>query len=88
MQIASNINQVDLNRITKREQEVLHLIAHEKTSKEIASKLHISTETVNTHRQNIMLKFQVRNAAGMVRVGMERGLVGNRIIQKLLNPYN
>jgi len=64
------------NSITKREREVLHLIAHEHTSKEIASELYISTETVLSHRRNIMHKMNVRNVAGMVRVGMERGLVG------------
>ena len=52
------------------------MIAHEHTSKEIASELYISTETVLSHRRNIMHKMNVRNVAGMVRVGMERGLVG------------
>ena len=64
------------NPISPREQEILHLIAHEKTSKEIASELYISTETVLSHRRNIMHKMNVRNVAGMVRVGMEKGLVG------------
>ena len=62
--------------ISPREQEILHLVAHERTSKEIASELYISTETVLSHRRNIMNKMNVRNVAGMVRVGMERGLVG------------
>ena len=66
---------VSLNPISSREKEIITLIAHEKTSKEIAEELYITTETVNTHRQNIMRKLDVRNVAGLVRVGMERGWV-------------
>lgn len=62
-------------RITPREQEVLHLIAHEHSSKEIAQMLYVSYETVHSHRKNIMSKIGVRNAAGMVRVAFEQGLI-------------
>ena len=61
-----------MNCISKREKEVLYLIAHEYTAKEIASELYISFHTVNDHRKNIMEKLNVRNAAGMVRVAYER----------------
>jgi len=62
-------------QISTREQEVLHLIAYEHTAKEIASKLFISYETVNTHRKNIMSKLGVKNTAGMVRVAYERSIL-------------
>jgi len=62
-------------RISNREQEVLHLIAYEHTAKEIASKLFISYETVNSHRKNIMTKLGAKNTAGMVRVAYERRLL-------------
>lgn len=71
--------------ITTREREVLHLIAHEKTSKEIANQLFICPETVNSHRRNIMSKLKVKNTAGMVRVGMEKGLVGSEFRPYLYN---
>jgi len=61
--------------ITPRERQVLHLIAHEQTSKEIATQLYISTETVNTHRVNLKDKLSVRNTAGMIRRGFELGLL-------------
>ena len=64
-----------ITSITPRERQVLHLIAHEQTSKEIASQLYISTETVNTHRGNLKEKLSVRNTAGMVRRGFELGLL-------------
>ena len=61
--------------ISPREQEILHLIAYEHSSKEIAEKLFVSHETVNSHRKNMMDKLGVRNAAGLVRVAFERGLM-------------
>ena len=61
--------------ISPREQEILHLIAYEHSTKEIAAKLFISFETVNTHRKNIMVKLDVKNTAGMVRVAFQRNLL-------------
>lgn len=61
--------------ISNREKEILFLIAHELTAKEIASLLFISTHTVDTHRKNLMEKLKVRNSAGMVRRGFESGLL-------------
>ena len=62
-------------QLTHREHEVLHLIAYEYSSKEIARKLYISFETVNSHRKNILEKLDVTNTAGMVRVAFERQLL-------------
>ena len=63
------------SQISRREQEVLHLIAHEKTSKEIAADLYISSHTAISHRKNLMEKLDVKNAAGLVRRGFELGLL-------------
>ena len=62
-------------KISKREAEVLRLIAHEYTAKEIANKLYISTYTVDTHRKNIMEKMDARNTAGIVRRAFESGIL-------------
>lgn len=62
-------------RLTKRELEVLQLVSQELTTQEIADKLFVSQSTVITHRKNIMFKLDVRNAAGMVRLATELGLV-------------
>jgi len=64
-----------LNTISRREAEVLKLIAYELTSKEIAQELFISTNTVNTHKRNLRDKLDVRNLAGMVRRGFELGIL-------------
>jgi len=63
--------------ISSRERQVLHLIAYEHTAKEIADKLFVSYETVNSHRKNIMQKLGVKNTAGMVRVAVQQHLINS-----------
>lgn len=61
--------------ISRREREVLGLIADELTTKEIASQLFISYETANTHRKNLLEKMNVRNTAGLIRRAFEIGIM-------------
>ena len=53
--------------LTSREKEVLGLIAEGLTNNEIAQKLYISITTVDTHRKNLLSKFDCRNVASLVR---------------------
>ena len=53
--------------ITKREQEILNLVARGRTSAEISDELFISVRTVESHRYNLMQKLGIKNAAGLVR---------------------
>lgn len=62
-----------VNQLTSREQEVIALVAKEFSTKQIATELFISRETVSTHRKNIMRKLNVKNSAGMVRRSFECG---------------
>jgi DNA-binding NarL/FixJ family response regulator len=61
--------------LSPREREVLGLIAEGRTSKEIASQLYISAQTVETHRANLMSKLGVHNVAGLVMSAVRTGLV-------------
>lgn len=61
--------------LTKREVEVLGLIARELSNQEIADRLFISVRTVETHRINLTQKLGVRNTAGLVKEAFRRGLV-------------
>lgn len=63
-----------LTQLTSREREILQLIAEAKTSKEIASMLHISIKTVYTHRRNIMEKTRARNLAELTRMAIRHGI--------------
>ncbi len=58
-------------RISNREREVLKLISNQFTNEEIARELFISKRTVDTHRQNLKNKLNVKNTAGLVRLAME-----------------
>jgi len=61
--------------ISKRETEVLKLIADEYTTKEIASELYISFQTVMSHRKNLLEKMKVKNTAGLIRKAFECGIM-------------
>ena len=61
-------------QLTRREKEVLKLIVQELTASEIADKLFISQNTVDTHRKNLLSKLDVRNTAGLVKYALQNGL--------------
>ncbi len=61
--------------LSPREKEILKLIAHGYTGREIAAILNISVRTANTHRANIMRKLALKNTASMVRYAILSGLV-------------
>ncbi len=60
--------------LTKREREILQLIAEGKSTKEIASLLFISIKTIETHRQNIMEKLDLRSVAELTKYAIREGL--------------
>jgi len=62
-------------QLTRREKQVLSLIAAELTTKEIARELHLSEHTVESHRRNLLTKLNVRNVVGLIRKAMQRGLL-------------
>src|SRR5688572_25675453 len=61
--------------LTRREQEVLKLIADGMTNSEIAQKLFISTTTVDTHRKNLLDKFDAKNTAILIRLAIQLQLI-------------
>ena len=61
--------------LTKREMEILKMIALEMTNDEIAKSLFISKRTVDTHRQNLLNKLHVKNTAGLIKAAYEFNLL-------------
>ncbi len=61
--------------ITRREKEVLQLIAGGLTNAEIAEKLFVSISTVNTHRKSLLEKFGVNNTAMLIGKAIKSGIV-------------
>lgn len=63
-----------LAALSKREQEILQHIAAGQSSVDIASRLHLSSHTVDTHRRNIMEKLGIHNLAGLIKFAIRHGL--------------
>lgn len=63
--------------LTRRERQVLQLIAHGLTTKEIAAQLSISIPTVESHRAHLLTKTGVRNMAALVRAAIDAGMAGD-----------
>ncbi len=74
--LRSERNEDDImDRLTRREREVLLLVAQGDTNNEIARKLGISVRTVERHRLNMMRKTEFRNEADVVQFAMRKGLI-------------
>jgi DNA-binding NarL/FixJ family response regulator len=65
-----------LGQLSGRERQVLIGVAQGYTNREIALQLGISHRTVETHRESLMRKLNVRTVAGLTRLALEAGLVG------------
>ncbi len=64
-----------LARLTPREREVLGGIAAGETSRAIAARLGLSPRTVETYRENLARKLDIKTVAGLTRFAVEAGLV-------------
>jgi DNA-binding NarL/FixJ family response regulator len=61
--------------LTRREKEVLELIADGLTTQEIADKLFVSPATVETHRKNLLSKLEAKNVASMIKLAAKLKLI-------------
>jgi len=74
-QTSRKISNLPLEPLTKREIEVLRLIAEGKSSKEIANLLFISVRTAQNHRFNIMNKLCIKKIADLIRYAIHQGYI-------------
>jgi DNA-binding NarL/FixJ family response regulator len=63
------------NALTNRETEVLQLICEQKTTAEIAEKLFLSPRTVDGHRNNLLIKTNAKNSAGLVFYAIQNKII-------------
>jgi DNA-binding NarL/FixJ family response regulator len=63
------------SRTTRREVEIIRLLAEGKANKEIAAALGIAVRTVETHRSKIMLKLGIHSVAELVRYALREGVI-------------
>ena len=62
--------------LSKREQEVLNLLARELSNEEIAERLFISERTVESHRRNIFIKTKTKSVIGLIKYAIKNELIG------------
>lgn len=74
MQLNKNLT-LEYPLLTKREKEILQFIAEGFTNIQIAGKLFISIDTVDTHRKNLHNKLNVKNTATLIRVAIENNFL-------------
>jgi DNA-binding NarL/FixJ family response regulator len=65
-----------LEALTRREREILRLIAEGRRNREIAGMLYVSVKTVEKHRSNLMNKLDLHNTAALTSFAVESGLAG------------
>ncbi len=68
-------SKLPFKEFTKKEKEVLKLIAEGEKTKVIAEKMFISVKTVETHRRHIMKKLNIFSVAGLTRYAIQEGLI-------------
>lgn len=73
--VRESIHEHNQPLLTRREIEVLKLIAEGLTNQEIADKLFVSASTVDSHRKNLISKLQVKNTAALVRTALENKII-------------
>ena len=64
-----------MDELSSREIDVLKLLVHGHSNKEVGAQLNISVRTVETHRQNIKTKLGIQRIAGLTRYAMDQGLI-------------
>ena len=71
----ATVDDSQLSTLTSREREVLQLVAEGKSTKQIASELHVSTKTVEAHRQKIKGKLNAHTIADLVKIAINENLI-------------
>jgi DNA-binding NarL/FixJ family response regulator len=61
--------------LSRREKEVLHYIASNLTSQQIADKLFVSKRTIDNHRLSLLMKLDAKNVAALVKKAIQMGLI-------------
>lgn len=74
-QVKQHLGSNDLSKLTKRELEILSLIAAGKSTKQVADELFISTKTVDTHKTHILDKLGLSNTAELVKYAIKNELI-------------
>lgn len=73
--LMENLNSSSVEILTRREKQILCMIARGMTNRTISIELQISIHTVENHRANLSEKLQAKNVASLVQFAIEKGLI-------------
>ncbi|MCU0516261.1 MAG: response regulator transcription factor [Oscillatoria sp. Prado101] len=79
-QAVSKPAQTPENQLTKREQEILALVAQGKSNQEIAQQLYIAPGTVRVHVHAILQKLEVRDRTQAAVLALQKGIINSEIL--------
>jgi DNA-binding CsgD family transcriptional regulator len=71
------------DKLSRREREILALLALGHTNREIAERVHLSVRTVEWHRARIQTKLHVTGRAALAQIAREHGLVGGTAVDRV-----
>lgn len=75
LELSSSVDDVKVNQLSPREQEVLSFLAKGYTNKEIAEMLHVSIKTIESHRAKVMEKLNLRTRSELVKYAFKQGFI-------------
>ena len=87
-EMMKTIETEDIPILTRRETEVLQLIANRLTNAEMAARLFISPTTVDTHRKHLLEKFNARNTATLIKGAVKKWAWCKSVAHKRLKASN
>jgi DNA-binding NarL/FixJ family response regulator len=61
--------------LTRREKQILELIAEGQTNQEIANALFLNVHTIDSHRKNMLTKFNAKNTAALIKIAVSNNLI-------------
>lgn len=75
VELPATSNNFGKTRLTNREKQILKMIAHEMSNREMANALNLSIHTINSYRQNLYSKLNVKTSAGLMRISFQNNLL-------------
>ncbi len=73
--IKCSVDMLKFKKISKKERQVLQLVAEGKKNRDIAEKLNVSIKTIESHRRSIMKKLNIFSIAGLTKFAIKEGIV-------------
>ncbi len=73
--LAPSLEATDYEKLSDREKEIFLLFAEGKTTRQIGDLLFISVKTVNTHKQNILDKLELKSTTDLIKYALKNGLI-------------